>query len=91
MARTVRINPLVVLVSVLVGVELFGFVGALLAVPVAGAGNVVVRELWAHRPASPDELIVVTSGDQAPPTRARRAGWLTRLRRLRGAHGRPAA
>lgn len=58
MARTVRVNPLVVLLSVLVGVELFGFVGALLAVPLAGAGAVVVKELWRHRQA-PDELVVV--------------------------------
>ena len=36
MSRTVDVNPLTVLVSVLVGVELFGFLGALLAIPVAG-------------------------------------------------------
>jgi predicted PurR-regulated permease PerM len=59
MARTVRVNPLVVLLSVLLGVELFGFVGALLAVPLAGATAVVVKELWRHRPAG-DELIVVS-------------------------------
>lgn len=43
MARTVKVNPLVVLLSVLVGVELFGIVGALLAVPVSGALQVAVR------------------------------------------------
>ena len=43
MARTVKVNPLVVLLSVLVGVELFGFVGALLAVPVSGAAQVAIR------------------------------------------------
>lgn len=43
MSRTVRVNPLVVILSVLVGVELFGFVGALLAIPVAGALQVAVR------------------------------------------------
>jgi predicted PurR-regulated permease PerM len=43
MARTVKVNPLVVLLSVLVGVELFGFVGALLAVPISGAVQVAVR------------------------------------------------
>ena len=35
MSRTVKLNPLAVLVSVLVGVELFGFLGALLAIPAA--------------------------------------------------------
>jgi len=59
MARTVRINPLVTLLSVLLGVELFGFDGALLAVPLAGALNVIVKELWCHRPTAPDELVVV--------------------------------
>ena len=45
MSRTVRVNPLVVLLSVLMGVELFGFVGALLAVPMAGATSVIIKEV----------------------------------------------
>jgi predicted PurR-regulated permease PerM len=49
MARTVQINQLVVLVSVLVGVELFGLLGALLAIPAAGVIQVVVRDLWDNR------------------------------------------
>jgi len=54
MSKTVRISPLLVLVSVLVGASvgswvggLFGgFVAALLAIPAAGAFQVVVREAW---------------------------------------------
>lgn len=46
MSRTVDVNPLTVLVSVLVGVELFGFLGALLAIPAAGIIQVVVRNLF---------------------------------------------
>ena len=54
MSRTVRINPLLVLMSVLVGAELGnlvgglfgGFVAALLAIPLAGALQVLVREAW---------------------------------------------
>jgi predicted PurR-regulated permease PerM len=54
MSRTVRINPLLVLVSVLAGASLGSWVGgisgafvaALLAIPVAGAGQVIARELW---------------------------------------------
>ena len=42
MARKVKVNPLVILVSVLVAVELFGMVGALLAVPVSGALQVII-------------------------------------------------
>ena len=54
MSKTVRISPLLVLVSVLVGASigswvggLFGgFVAALLAIPLAGAFQVIVREAW---------------------------------------------
>jgi predicted PurR-regulated permease PerM len=54
MSRTANVNPLLVLLSVLIGTSigdwvggLFGsFVAALLAIPVAGGLQVVVRELW---------------------------------------------
>jgi predicted PurR-regulated permease PerM len=54
MSRTVKINPLLVLLSVLIGAELGnlvgglfgGFVAALLAIPVGGAVQVLVREAW---------------------------------------------
>jgi len=54
MSKTVQINPLLVLVSILVAASigswiggLFGgFVAALLAIPTAGAGQVIVSELW---------------------------------------------
>ncbi|HEY4611339.1 MAG TPA: AI-2E family transporter, partial [Ilumatobacteraceae bacterium] len=42
MARKVKVNPLVILLSVLLAVEVFGMLGALLAVPVSGALQVVV-------------------------------------------------
>lgn len=48
MARTVNVNPLGILVSVLVGVELFGLLGALLAIPAAGVLQVVIRDLYSH-------------------------------------------
>jgi predicted PurR-regulated permease PerM len=43
------VNPLVVLLSVLLGVELFGFLGALLAVPVSGALQVIVKSIAIER------------------------------------------
>ena len=54
MSRTVRVNPLLVLISILVGASLgsliggvFGaFVAALVAIPSAGAVQVLVREIW---------------------------------------------
>jgi len=54
MSRTVKISPLLVLIAVLVGASLGslvggvfgGFVAALLAIPAAGALQVLVREVW---------------------------------------------
>jgi predicted PurR-regulated permease PerM len=46
MSRTVNVNPLTVLVSVLIGVELAGFLGAMLAIPVAGVLSVIVRDVY---------------------------------------------
>ena len=82
MSRTVRVSPLIVLLSVLIGVELFGFVGALLAVPLAGASSVVGKELWQHRPSARDHLIIVSnrtqgSAPQSPP----KSGLADRLSR----------
>jgi predicted PurR-regulated permease PerM len=68
MSKTVRISPLLVLVSVLVGASigswvggLFGgFVAALLSIPAAGALQVIVREAWrlSGPPPSPTALDV---------------------------------
>ena len=49
MAKTVDLNPLVVLVAVLIGVELTGILGALLAIPVAGIVQVLVRDVYDER------------------------------------------
>ena len=49
MSRTVNVNPLTVMISVLIGVELFGFLGALLAIPVAGILQVVIRDVYDER------------------------------------------
>ncbi|MFC0004105.1 AI-2E family transporter [Micromonospora siamensis] len=44
MGRAVRLNPLTVLVSVLLAVELAGLLGALLAIPAAGVVQILLRE-----------------------------------------------
>jgi predicted PurR-regulated permease PerM len=49
MSRTVKLNPLTVLVAVLIGVALAGLLGALLAIPVAGVIQVIIRDLWDAR------------------------------------------
>ena len=43
MARKVNVNPLLVLLSVLAAVQMFGFIGALLAVPFSGAALVIAK------------------------------------------------
>ncbi|HEX3255296.1 MAG TPA: AI-2E family transporter [Gaiellaceae bacterium] len=47
--RTVQLSPLVVLVSVLIGAELAGILGALAAIPVAGVVQAVGREALRYR------------------------------------------
>ena len=48
-ARTVKVNPLTVIIAILIGVELVGILGALLAIPVASMIQVVLRDVWDHR------------------------------------------
>jgi predicted PurR-regulated permease PerM len=70
MSRTVRINPLLVLVAILVGANIGdlvggffgGFVGTLLAIPIAGAIQVVVRELW--QSTAPEAQLEIVGADR---------------------------
>ena len=47
--RTVQLSPLAVLIAVLIGAQLAGVVGALAAIPVAGAVQVLLVEWLTHR------------------------------------------
>jgi predicted PurR-regulated permease PerM len=47
-SRTVKLNPLTVLVAILIAVELAGLLGALLAIPVAAMIQIIARDLWNH-------------------------------------------
>jgi len=51
--RTVQLSPLVVLISVLIGAELAGMLGALAAIPVAGAIQVIFLDWLRHRRGEP--------------------------------------
>jgi predicted PurR-regulated permease PerM len=72
MSRTVRINPLLVLIAILVGANVGdlvggffgGFVGTLLAIPLGGAIQVIVREVW--QSTSPEAQLEIVGGDQSP-------------------------
>jgi predicted PurR-regulated permease PerM len=84
MSRTVRINPLLVLVAILVGASIGswiggffgGFVAALLAIPTAGAIQVVVKAYWQSTAvppgnpgsAEPGGIGVITPGPATPVT-----------------------
>jgi predicted PurR-regulated permease PerM len=48
-SRTVKLNPLTVLIAILIAVELAGILGALLAIPVAGIVQILVRDIWDTR------------------------------------------
>ncbi len=54
MEKTVGTSPLVVLLALLIGFKLAGILGLLLAVPLAGAVTVVLREFFYHKPVQPD-------------------------------------
>jgi predicted PurR-regulated permease PerM len=47
--RTVQLSPLAVLISVLIGAELAGILGALTAIPVAGSIQVLILDWRKHR------------------------------------------
>ncbi|HEY2312629.1 MAG TPA: AI-2E family transporter [Streptosporangiaceae bacterium] len=71
MSRTVRINPLLVLVAILVGASLGswiggffgGFVAALLAIPTAGAIQVIVKAIWRSTAPAPADPGAAQPGD----------------------------
>jgi predicted PurR-regulated permease PerM len=78
MSRTVRINPLLVLVAILVGASIGswiggffgGFVAALLAIPAAGAIQVIAKSAWhatAPGPGSPDDARSTSTGEASGP------------------------
>ena len=63
--RTVQLSALAVIVSVLVGAELAGILGALAAIPVAGTLQVLIRDQVANRRAPMPQPAVAAAGE--PP------------------------
>ena len=50
--RTVNVNGLLTIIALLIGAQLLGILGALVAIPVAGAIQIVAQQVWrARRPA----------------------------------------
>jgi predicted PurR-regulated permease PerM len=62
--RTVDVAPLLTIISILIGSTLLGVLGALVAIPIAAALQIAIRELWAAR--EPSLAIVETPGGASP-------------------------
>jgi predicted PurR-regulated permease PerM len=68
--RTVALHPLVVIVAILVGASLLGIIGALVAIPIAGAIQIILKDWWRLRQAgsadilpSPPVIVVPADGE----------------------------
>jgi len=59
--RTVQLSPLICLVSVLMGAELAGVIGALGAIPVAGSIQVIVVDWLQHRRQKSEDTLAAVS------------------------------
>jgi predicted PurR-regulated permease PerM len=70
--RTVKLSPLAILVSVLVGAEVAGVIGALGAIPVAGTIQILISDWLQHRrpPPPPDADLTTDSGLELPASAA---------------------
>ncbi|MDP9134485.1 MAG: AI-2E family transporter [Actinomycetota bacterium] len=57
--RTVNLHPLAVITAILIGSSLLGVLGALVAIPIAAAIQIALKDVWENRPSS----IVDATGD----------------------------
>jgi predicted PurR-regulated permease PerM len=69
--RTVAVPPLLVIVAILIGGGLLGVLGALVAIPVAAALQILARDVWARHPrragASAADVVVSEPGVPLEP------------------------
>ena len=62
--RTVNVPPLAVIVAILIGSSLLGVLGALVAIPIAAAIQIVAKDVWRRRQDEPS----LTHGDPLAPS-----------------------
>jgi predicted PurR-regulated permease PerM len=68
MRNAVGISPFLVILSVLIGAAAGGFIGALLAVPIAAAGEVLIEGLQARDiPVAQDATAIESDADESNP------------------------
>jgi predicted PurR-regulated permease PerM len=68
--RTVNLHPLAVITAILVGSSLLGVLGALVAIPIAAAIQIALKDMWANRGSqivSPTGDNIRTAADDEPP------------------------
>jgi predicted PurR-regulated permease PerM len=68
--RAVNLHPLAVITAILIGSNLLGVLGALIAIPIAAAIQITLKDIWANRPSrvvDPTGGRLVTAGGDLPP------------------------
>jgi len=67
--KAVHVNPLVTIISLLVGAALLGILGVLLAIPSAAAIQIMLREWWSAKGLEAPRLASDDLGADDGPTR----------------------
>ena len=68
--RTVNLHPLAVITAILIGSSLLGVLGALVAIPIAAAIQIALKDMWENRPS---QIVgatgenIKTAADEKPP------------------------
>ncbi len=68
--KAVNLHPLAVITAILIGSNLLGVLGALVAIPIAAAIQITLKDLWTNRPSSvidPSGSRLVVAGGEVPP------------------------
>ena len=68
--RAVNLHPLAVITAILIGSTLLGVLGALVAIPIAAAIQILLKDIWANRESTvigPAGAPLATPGGQLPP------------------------
>ncbi len=60
--RTVNLHPLAVITAILIGSSLLGVLGALVAIPIAAAIQIALKDVWQHRGSS----VIGVTGEPIP-------------------------
>ncbi len=68
--RAVNLHPLAVITAILIGSTLLGVLGALVAIPIAAAIQITLKDMWANRPSAvldPSGTRLAVAGGDLPP------------------------